>query len=838
MAKTDWRFTDTVIPEDLNGIGEEINGLRTEMSTRFDHEATTPLTLQPGLQVVHAEKDARFKLGEVRGRTLVNLLGQMGSMDSLNGWLYDPNAALVDSTDKIEGTASVKGVISNGLYSDIFYSFPYEASKRYIALGEVKTYGGATARIRMVESEGLVELSSPLLSSDVFSTVFFKVPLNVITSGNMVYFGTVFAGENGSGGNIDALRIYEISDAEYQALDAMSPEQVALKYPFVPSGIIGVENPYVINTSGNLLPPFYEWIKIGAAAHHLSSPYETFVSQTASDGYKYFSYSLQLPSNRDFYLSADHNMDMAVYSGDGRTSGVPIIEYSGAQVLEFNSGTFDLISIWFKSPCIGQEVELFIKSPILTIDTRPQSFTPQCKSVIAFQTELYANPMDGSDSDVLFEQNGEYKKLTKWKKLTLDTTTDWVIAQNNPGFKVFALPLPSALALSQFLIKFNGSQISNTIPGVWTVGDQVIIADNSYLYLSISNTDSGWGDNYTPTQDEIKAYFNGWRMQYYSGARVDPFNGTGEKAWYPISRIQDTYDVSYQVRTSVPTNVANNKDTYVPYQLLYHLDKDTMEPLVTEGSLLLSEGDNMVKVGTGIVLRESVSPRLSTSVARINNTDDTAAQPKSRLNFQVEKILQVYKNSIPDNWSILSGSPAYGNERANKDLHNYDQSAAYSVIYIKLDKSPIQPITGSLAVNEKAQISDLNAGVIEALRRVSVVEMEKAEKDVPERITPTLLNGWVNVGSGSSTAGYYKDTLSHVHIRGIVTSGSSNSFVFKLPVGYRPKESRNFIGVYYGASSGVLSCLVAVGTDGAVMVVFDYPPNWVSLDGISFLAEH
>lgn len=835
MAKTDWRFTDTVIPEDLNGIGEEINGLRTEISTRFDHEATTPLTLQPGLQVVHAEKDSRFKLGEIRGRTLVNLLGQMGSVDSLDGWLYDLNAAVLDSTDKIEGTASVKGIISNGQHSDIFYSFPYESSKRYVALGELKTYGGATARIRMVESEGLVELSSPLFSSEAFETAFFKVPANLITSGHSVYFGTVFAGSNGSGGHVDALRIYEISEAEYEALDGMTPEQVALKYPFVPSGIVGVENPYVINTSGNLLPPFYDsWYTSPNATISIISAYEILLQTTGgAQGFVHFP-SYPVFKNTTYTFSAEHNAGLNVHAPGIGAIASNVREGS----VTFNTGEATSINIAFVDGGAGGGVAgtYSIKNPTLTIGPDSQPFTPQRKSMLAFDTELHANPTDGTEPDILFEQNGQYKKLAKWKKLTLDTTPDWLIAQNNPGFKVFALPLPSAIASSQFLIKFDGSQVANTTPGVWTSGDQVLIADNSHLYLSISNTDSGWGDDYTPTQDEIKAYFMGWYMGDPSNS-WGPYNGVGAPGWIPRDKAGNL--VQGVAVGSVP-NTTLSTYGFTPYNLLYRLAKETVEPVVTDGSLLLSEGDNIVEVGTGIVLRERANPvKHGTTIVYyfINRT----SVPESLLKNKTREILCVYSDNKDQTklWTMVSDDTANGLVRATfgNVTQDFDPSAAYSVTYTKLDKSPIQPITGVLAANEKAQISDLTAGVTEALQRVSVVEQKKAEKDVPGWIKPTLLNGWVNIGSGSSTAGYYKDALGHIHIRGIVTSGVSNSFVFKLPAGYRPKESRNFTGVYYGPSSGVMSCLVAVGVEGTVIVVFDYPPNWISLDGISFLAE-
>ena len=113
-------------------------------------------------------------------------------------------------------------------------------------------------------------------------------------------------------------------------------------------------------------------------------------------------------------------------------------------------------------------------------------------------------------------------------------------------------------------------------------------------------------------------------------------------------------------------------------------------------------------MGTGIVLMERANPQGSASYSGYY-INEMGTFPGSKLSNKVSRILAVYKNSLIDLWRITTGN-AYGNELAFKPIAEYDQSAAYSVTYLKLDKSPIQPINGTLAANEKAQISDLTAG--------------------------------------------------------------------------------------------------------------------------------
>lgn len=900
MAKTDWRFADTVIPEDLNGIGEEINGLRTDISTRFDHADTTPLTLQPGLQVVHAEKDARFKLGEIQGRTLVNLLGQMGSMDSLNGWRYDPNTAVLDSTDKIEGMASVKGVISNGQYSDIFYSFPYESSKRYIALGELKTHGGATARIRVVESEGLVELSSPLLSSNIFSTAFFKVPLNAITSGKTVYFGTVFAGNNGSGGNVDALRIYEISDAEYQALDEMTPEQVAMKYPFVPSGIIGVKNPYVINTSGNLLPPFYNYEYL-VDTHKVEGPYTIKIEPNINSPYAYSYIPFKVQPDTDYTLSIEgYNYYHAIFPRDLMVPNPPS-GWSNSPSITFNSRNNSELLFLFRNA--NETLPADIKNPIITMGRHVNVFKPQRVTMFALETELHANPADGSSPDIMLEKQGQYFKLKKWEKRTLENFSGWLAAQARPGYKVFACSLPNSQNYSQTLIKSDGNQVQNTLPDNWASGDLTIIFNN-YLYLSIKNTDSGWGERdelyeftgdglttkfvlhtppgfwiipetvtasidsinvnltsvignevtveaaptsgkklvvnykvaYVPTGDEIKAYFLGWRMANPENWGV-PYS-TGIKAWGKLNRNSEL--VSGSGTNVLPILISDQG--YKPYEILYRLGVDSIEFVVCEEGLLLGEGDNLIEVGAGIVMREQVVP--SQDNAKFWNLGNPVANPTSKAFKQkASRILSIYADNMSDErWAMVSGdssSEIRGIIAQLSPNYEIDLTKIYSVTYVKLDNSPTQPIIGTIAANEKAQIGELTAGVAEALRRVSVVEQKKAEKDVygPEWITPTLLNGWVRE---SHTFGCMKDDLGNVRLRGRILNGAVavNTVIFVLPEGMRPKTYGYYLVSTYAGTGVVTVGFIMILVNGNVIAAY-VPDNtkWINLDSITFYAE-
>lgn len=99
--------------------------------------------------------------------------------------------------------------------------------------------------------------------------------------------------------------------------------------------------------------------------------------------------------------------------------------------------------------------------------------------------------------------------------------------------------------------------------------------------------------------------------------------------------------------------------------------------------------------------------------------------------------------------------------------------------------------------------------------------------------TPTLLNGWANSGSDFATAGYFKDSVGMVHLRGTIGGGSS--IIFILPPGYRP-AGRSRYNVATGQTVFASVAQLEVRGDGSVLVTSNYNGN-ISLDGIRFRAE-
>lgn len=124
---------------------------------------------------------------------------------------------------------------------------------------------------------------------------------------------------------------------------------------------------------------------------------------------------------------------------------------------------------------------------------------------------------------------------------------------------------------------------------------------------------------------------------------------------------------------------------------------------------------------------------------------------------------------------------------------------------------------------------------------LKVSRLQKLANENVEMIVPTLLNGWTIYDTEIDRAPkIYKDQNGFVHLEGMMKGGSLDKATFILPKGFRPKSSKNFAV----AANDKFGRIAVVGNDnpfqpsraGEVLFMVG-ENNWVSLDGISFLAD-
>ena len=100
---------------------------------------------------------------------------------------------------------------------------------------------------------------------------------------------------------------------------------------------------------------------------------------------------------------------------------------------------------------------------------------------------------------------------------------------------------------------------------------------------------------------------------------------------------------------------------------------------------------------------------------------------------------------------------------------------------------------------------------------------------------PVFQNGWGNytpLSTSYNEVGFYKDSNNIVHLQGLVRQGTVVSVIFRLPAGYRPNKI-HIIGTLSNNALGQ----VRIEADGDVVSQSPNSNTWVSLDGLTFLAE-
>lgn len=749
------------------------------LEKRLDTEKRREVVLQPGLQIVNVERSAPFKLSGIKGRTLVNLLGRDGDCESISGWTHNTSTISIDVSNKVYGSNSLKvTVISGGNGQGTGYrqiAHLIDRSKYYVAVVDVKSVMGAESRL-VLEVSGKINVDgTPVTDTEKFTPSFLGIkPSDIEGTGNLVLHGLI-RGSVGDVSYFDGFRIYEITQSEYNKLGAMTAAQVAAKYPYVDS-VQPVRNPYAIRYGENLLPPFYEASFAGPLAGfpYVESPYEGRVNAAGVNvGFQYW---IPCAPNTEYTLTVENDGLIALQDMDKDkvliNNNGGFLNAQRASIVTANNAAY--LHILMSSGPKGAGTYTF-KNPMLTLGLQAKPFKPHENSMLALQTDLYADPLTGANADEVFEKDGQYFKLSKWKAAVLGEDLPIELAMNiASGYKQVSFTITNDVIDSCIGVKYDGKSIAFKFP---FDGPDQLNNSNGSLRITVANKDSGWGDNYTPTVDEIKAYFMGWRMRNWND--LLPYTGTGEKAWGSVAS-----GAAAHWTATLPTTKAIDYST--SYQIVYRLATPTFVPIVSEGMLTFNEGDNQIEVGTGMVIRESAKPTYYSANGNyyINNTAVSGSQLKNKVSL----MLRVYRNGQVDNSAkIENDANAYGKQHVRFLPSDFDPSAAYSVTYLMLDKLPAVLSTGSYAANERAMFQELIDTVEQNVTAVSVLRNKKMDKDSSGWIVPTLLNGWEPYDLSAYLVGYKKLGTKIVIFTGTIKNGVSGHLCI-LPAGCRPNK--------------------------------------------------
>jgi len=139
----------------------------------------------------------------------------------------------------------------------------------------------------------------------------------------------------------------------------------------------------------------------------------------------------------------------------------------------------------------------------------------------------------------------------------------------------------------------------------------------------------------------------------------------------------------------------------------------------------------------------------------------------------------------------------------------------------------------------KIQYSTLQTDFLEVVKALTLtgdilVPTRPAYSKIGDSGQPAFENSWANWAAGGlGVAGYWKDPLGFIHLKGAIKSGTISTTAFTLPPGYRPPEYKVFAAIKVDA--GVTSLArVDVNTDGTVVPQTAPATGYITLDQINF----
>lgn len=682
-----------------------------------------PVTIKHGLNSVNAPEGGKLDV-KIKGKTLVNLLGKDGGCESLTGVTMGGTVAL-SNTQKRSGNTSYKvdpTSSNNYLYKD--YSNVLDTTKQYILAGwifiESYTTGGVNIRLwdvggfvnqRYSTGVNLGTIGSwqfvyvKIPTANTFVGAGFRIQIGCSTTSTLVAY-------------FDEIRLYELSSTDYTAIGttytATTTPSIDDFIPYVDS-MKPLTTPYIEKKGKNLLPPFTQWtLHANVVA---TEPYKLTLNATAS---------LQ---------SSSINVD--VISGQLYTLSVPSLTTNGqisVQFVDNNGGITESTPLYGSTLSATYTIPSNCKSlKLLALSWASGTFTftnPQLElgSTASAFTEFNADHayaisdstgrplalcsnIDGTVADEINLSTGI--KFKRFEYLDLDGSLAWTSQADNAGFKTFRWENSNLFAndADGNIVKFNGDVLRKT-----TESASAFSASNSFrlfstgLYISTSDTDSGFTEAMTPSADEIKAYFHGFKLCSSDGSAYV----SGTKYW---KKITDGTGITSTLPTASYTG-------YAPYKLQYQLATAAEEPVTVEGLINLHSGLNQVESGEGVIVREKATPYNYSeySVYTINNISDVS----NKLKYATNKIIAVYKNGVKDNkWVIFSNNVGgYGGGYAEITNADYDATADYTVSYILHDKyaitSNVVDITASVPSTQKAVTEQLLQSQADTQTSVSV----------------------------------------------------------------------------------------------------------------------
>ncbi|MTI57479.1 hypothetical protein [Geosporobacter ferrireducens] len=624
----------------------------------------------------------------IKGRMVVNLLGRDGNCEDVSKWIKVNSASItLDTSVKLFGNSGFNFSASGLATSTYIDNIPIVSSKFYFARAGLyaKSVTNIAARLIVTDAGGFT--NSVLKDGDTSKLNTWQ-PLGIkFTNKNNCRLSIGFTGDTTANATMDGIMLIEITEEEYNTLTV---DQLLAKYPYVDSAQ-PLQNP-VIEVRGKNLFDLDSYVgRVGSS--FISK--DGSILKTINRGYHNSKCPIyRLKPNTSYIFSCDlmdsTNMLIEISTPDAPlTAAVTWLPQSNNTKRFVTSGSKE-----YHIKIMPEANNLSLRNIQLEEGTTATAYESFRKTQSIIPTML---GKIGSYEDELKLENGVVKKVKRIEEKVLDGSLSYSLLSNYTGYKQISIDYSYLSNIAEI----NGAQIVTKYDGKILIenGSAAMAPDTfknaSWLspkrfVIGISITDSGWGDSYTPTADEIKAYFMGWKM--YNGTSGDvrtTYEGSGgqTKAWaktYYVKPDSGAVGAGNFV-TILPTN---SYLEYTPYQLFYALANPIEEIISPIGELpLLEEGINHVTIESGRVY-ERANPLLYDGNYYVNTSIDGIGLDASRFTFKTTTINNLFKKGnnayINDtaNW-VINAPPnnRTGLMRARIAQNLFDSTAEYFVEY-------------------------------------------------------------------------------------------------------------------------------------------------------------
>lgn len=664
---------ETDYKSDTVGAINEVNAELSKLVENAGFKEPKSAVLERGANIVNAPIKTLSSVTALDGRTIVNLVPLFDS----GLWTLHANVAM-GTPKRIAHTASVAAE-----YSQI--DIPVKENTTY-TLNATKT-GNAQINVEFTNGSSNLGSSGNSTFTTPTGTKFVRIILKVL-SGTVIF-------EN------------------------ISLNEGTKSLPFV-ANVQGITNPTIENVRHNLIPAFNinttapdmpGWLYIGAINFE-----NVDGTSTAGSNARVL---LQVVPGTKYTFSCRRNAKVKITTNKGSNWDdaqlTTLFEESAVQDGHM-SCTFTIpAGVNFITICFIHSGNGFVAYPMMVKGTIPVPYKAQVREALMLKTTLYAG------DQLKLDAAGRLVKKKVMNDIQDLSELPFTHANNATGFKQLKTNQLTGFKVGSGMVtKYNGA----IVPQGTTLAnaDTNALSADGFFYLSVANNDSGWGDSYTPTDSEIKAYFMGWEMgTLVSGSYVHMYNGTGTKYWRARSVLQTGAG-------NTPTTPVEVSGKWQPYKLVYELQTPVTEVVETAGSLTIDEGENMLVVSEGRIVQEAIAPfYYYSSVAGITyNRYEINTRTKSPLTHNTALFLQIYKNGKPDPMWIFEHVTSQGYTRAFLDASLFDPTAIYTVDYIPLNpfrvSAPTNPITIEYTENLGSVVQSLVTKAAEIGARMSNVE--------------------------------------------------------------------------------------------------------------------